>query len=236
MGKNYYLILGVSSDASLEEIKTAFRRRAMESHPDRTGRENEPFIEVQEAYGVLSDPDRRQKYDRHTLSRDRRRPWGPVVEQLVPKGPAPEPFRAVTPATGIHDLGFDRTLAEFHPSFEELFDRLWNNFESLTRPKAEHLESLTVEVVIGPQDARFGGQVRVQIPARATCPSCGGRGAVGPFVCWRCDGRGALTAEYPLEIPYPPGVRDGHAVRIPLAHYCIENFYLTVLFRVSGEW
>jgi len=45
-----------------------------------------------------------------------------------------------------------------------------------------------------------------------------------------------LTAEYPPDIPFPPGVRDGYAARISLACYGIGDFYLTVLFRVSGDW
>ena len=235
MAKNYYVILGVGTSASSAEIKAAFRRRAREFHPDTSGLESGPFLEVQEAYGVLSDPERRRDYDRQALRRARRRPWGPSAEPLVPPRPAPESFRAVTPASGFHDIGLDAEFAEYRPSFDEMFDRLRSNFESLARPKAEGLESLTVEVVIGPQDARFGGHVRVRIPARTTCLSCGGRGAVGPYVCWRCEGHGVLTAEYPVDVPYPPGVRDGSAVRISLADYGIENFYLTVLFRVSGE-
>jgi hypothetical protein len=45
-----------------------------------------------------------------------------------------------------------------------------------------------------------------------------------------------LTTEYPVDVEYPPALRDGYAVRIPLACYGIENFFLMVLFRVSGGW
>ena len=50
MEKNYYVILGVSSNATVEEVKAAFRRRALELHPDRSGKESGPFLEVQEAW------------------------------------------------------------------------------------------------------------------------------------------------------------------------------------------
>ena len=234
MAKNYYLILGVSIGASAREIKAAFRRRARELHPDLSGLESGPFLEVQEAYGVLSDPVRRRDYDRQSLGRTRRRPWGPSVEPLVPPRSAPESFRPITRASGFRDLGLDHDFAEYKPSFDELSDRLWGNFEPLERPKAENVESPTVEVVISWRDARFGGRVRVRIPALATCPSCGGHAAIGHYVCWRCGGHGALATEYPIDIAYPPGVRDGHAVRIPSVRHGIENFYRTVLFRVSG--
>ena len=71
------------------------------------------------------------------------------------------------------------------------------------------------------------------IPARAACRACGGHGSVGLYECWRCGGHGALTTEFPLDLDYPAGVRDGYAVRIPLTPFGIENLYLTVLFRVS---
>ena len=64
MEKNYYVILGVSSNATVEEVKAAFRQRAMELHPDRSGKESDSFLEVQEAYGVLSDDTQRRRYDR----------------------------------------------------------------------------------------------------------------------------------------------------------------------------
>ena len=84
MAKNYYLILGVGASASSDEIKAAFRRRARELHPDTSGMESGPFLEVQEAYTVLSDPEQRREYDRQALSRARRRPWEPSAEPLVP--------------------------------------------------------------------------------------------------------------------------------------------------------
>ena len=66
MPKNYYIILGIPSKSSQEEIKSAYRRLAKEFHPDRYGDNNSPFLNVQEAYSVLSDPVRRRAYDRIT--------------------------------------------------------------------------------------------------------------------------------------------------------------------------
>ena len=79
-----------------------------------------------------------------------------------------------------------------------------------------------------------GGQVRVRIPGRATCPVCGGGGGTGRYECWQCTGTGAVAADYPVEVPFPPGIRDGYATRISLRRFGIENFYLIVLFRVGG--
>jgi molecular chaperone DnaJ len=235
MAKNYYLILGISEDASREDIKAAFRRRALELHPDRSGLASGPFQDAQEAYKVLGDPERRRRYDRQHRSVSapgRRRSPGP--EPLVRERPRGEPLRPVEPARSFREIWPLESFETYTPSFDELFERFWSNFEPTSRPKAEGLESLTMEVVLSPEEARLGSRVRVRVPARTTCPECGGHGAVGFYECWSCKGHGALMTDYPVEVTVPGGTRDGDAVRIPLAQFGIENFYLTLLFRVSA--
>ena len=235
MAKNYYLILGVTADASAEDIKAAFRRRAMELHPDRSGLASGPFQDAQEAYSVLTDPERRQRYDRQrraVSAPGQRR--GAQAEPLVRERRRGEPLRPVEPARSFREMWPLESFETCTPSFDELVERFWSNFEPTSRPKAEGLESLTMEVVLSPGEARFGSRVRVRVPARMTCPECGGHGAVGSYECWSCQGHGALMTEYPLEVRVPGGTRDGDAVRIPLAQFGIENFYLTLLFRVSA--
>jgi molecular chaperone DnaJ len=236
MTKNYYLILGVGAEASREEIKAAFRRRALELHPDRSGIESGPFLEVQEAYSVLGDPERRRHYDRRIepFVSHRRRPQA-ALEPLVRERSPGEPFRPVEAARGFREVSLAESFEVYRPSFDELFDRFWSNFESFGRPKSETLESLTVEAVVSSEEAQGGGMVRVWMPARRVCSACGGQGAIGPYECWQCGGHGALTTEYPVEVEYPSGITDGCAVRIPLARFGIENFYLIVLFRVTAE-
>lgn len=232
--KNYYVILGVAADASSEDVKAAFRRRARELHPDRSGLESGPFQEVQEAYSVLVDPDRRRRYDRDFgHAPDRRVTSSRAPEPFRSRQSRGEPFRPIEPARGFREVSLTESFATYHPSFEELFDRFWSNFDTVSRPKAETLESLTVEVLLSPKEAAWGGQARVWIPARVVCQACGGRGAIGVYECWRCEGHGALTTEFPIDIDYPVGLSDGYAVRIPLTRYGIGNLYLTVLFRVS---
>jgi molecular chaperone DnaJ len=235
MKKNYYLILGVTADASSDEIKAAFRCQALEEHPYELGLESGRFQELQEAYGVLGDSERRRRYDWQAGSFATGRPsWVPAPKPPVRKWPKGEPFRPVETSREFQEVSLAESFEAYHPSFDELFERLWSNFEMFDRPKAERLESLTVEILVSPDEARFGGRVRVGIPARATCSVCGGHGMVDSYECWRCEGHGSLTTEYPVEVAYPAGVRDGYAVRIPLTRFGIENFYLTVLLRVSG--
>ena len=73
------------------------------------------------------------------------------------------------------------------------------------------------------------------VPAHAECPSCMGHGSVGVYECWRCQGHGSITAQYPLEIEYPPGLRNEHVLQVPLESFGIANFYLTVRLRVSAD-
>ena len=235
MPKNYYLILGVTADASAEDIKAAFRQRAMELHPDRSRLASAPFQDAQEAYSVLGDPERRRRYDRqHRALTAPGRRQGPGPEPLVQERRRGEPLRPVEPARSFREIWPLESFETYTPSFDELFERFWSNFEPLSRPKAEGLESLTLEVVLDPEEARFGTRVRVSVPARTRCAECGGHGSVGFYECWYCEGHGALMTEYPVEVSVPPGTRDGDAVRIPLTQFGIETFYLTLLFRVSA--
>lgn len=235
MQKNYYVILGVGSGATLEEIKSAFRRRALELHPDRSGLGDRPFQELQEAYGVLSDPERRHNYDaRRQPLAVRRHPWGPSAEPMVDRRVEAEPFQQSHEAWSPRQIAVDKSFDHYAPSFDDIFHRLWTNFDGLSRPKEERLESLTVEVLVSPAEAMRGGRVRMRIPGKATCPICGGQGAVGLYECWRCEGQGARVVAYPLEVSFPAGLRDGHAVRVSLEGFGVENFYLTIVFRVSG--
>jgi DnaJ-class molecular chaperone len=218
-----------------KRLRRRFDARRWKCIPTSWGLESGLFQEVQEAYGVLGDSERRRRYDWQAGSLATGRPsWVPAPKPPVREWPKGEPFRPVETSCEFQEVSLAESFEVYHPSFDELFERLWSNFDMFDRPKAERLESLTVEILVSPDEARFGGRVRVRIPARATCSVCGGHGAVGSYECWRCEGHGSLTTEYPVEVAYPAGVRDGYAVRIPLTRFGIENFYLTVLFRVSG--
>jgi molecular chaperone DnaJ len=236
MRKNYYLILRLSPEATSDQIRSAYRRRALELHPDLTGFDSDQFLELQEAYDVLSDPVRRRDYDRETEEipirrMDAMRP----PETIIARRQRAEPLTTNEPASEFADLSLFRSFETFSPSFDELFERLWSNFSLGTRPKAERLESLNVEVPLSPQHAFAGGEVRVMVPARLVCSACGGQGRIGPYECSRCEGQGAVTGEYPVTIRYPAGLREDYIVRLPLERFGIENFYLTVQFRPTAS-
>lgn len=234
MAANLYLVMGVDADAAPEQIAAAYSHWAEEFNPGHDTPATETLRELQDAYAVLGHPARRRAYEQQLAqtaaaaarSARQREPLRTVREEAEPTGPIAKSGQPL-------EVALREPPGETHPSFEELFERLWSNFSLLTRPKAEHLESLTVEVVLSREEARMGGQARILIPARAQCPACLGHGAVGLYQCWRCQGHGSITADYPLEVAYPAGVLNEYVVRVPLSRFGIENFYLTVRFRVS---
>jgi molecular chaperone DnaJ len=227
MRKNYYLILRLAPDATMDQIRSAFRRRAIELHPDLSSAESDQFIELQEAYDVLSDPARRAIYDRETEEIPIRRIPARPAETVIARRHRTEPLTTA----GFEEKSLFRSFETFSPSLDELFERLWSNFDLLTRPKAERLESLNVEVPLSPRQSFVGGAVRILVPARLVCPACGGHGSVGPYECSHCEGHGALTGEYPVTVAYPAGLQQDYIVRLPLDRFGIQNFYLTVRFR-----
>jgi molecular chaperone DnaJ len=232
MATDLYLVMGVDANAAPEQITAAYQHWAEESNPEHDSPATDSLRELQYAFSVLGHPGRRRAYEEQVAQHK--------VAEAAPvgrEGPGREAQRFEQGAVGGQpiEVSLREPLGECHPSFHELFDRLWSNFSLLTRPKAEHLESLTVEIVLTREEARAGGQARIMIPARALCPACLGHGAVGLYQCWRCQGHGSITADYPLEVTYPAGVLNEYVVRVPLSRFGIENFYLTARFRVSGE-
>ncbi len=223
MTPNLYDVLGVDAEASPEQIQAAYVHWARQVAPDRDTPLTQPLKELQAAYAVLANPERRREYD----SRAQQRPASNKAE----------PFRAPEPSARppSKEYSLRDSFASAHPSFDELFDRFWGNFSELSRPKAEHIESLTLEIPLNPEAAQAGGCARVLIPARARCPACSGRGALGVYQCWQCEGHGSITADYPVDLTYPAGIVNEYAVQVPLTQFGIENFYLTVRFRVSAS-
>lgn len=236
MAKNYYIIIGVSPNASQEEIKSAYRRRVKEFHPDHYGDDCEPFLAIQEAYAVLGDPVRRRAYDELIQRRPfPSKPAGIKPEPIISKQPRGEPLSPREHRYDYEDISLTRSFQTFFPSFEEIFDRLWANFLDRSRPKSENIKSLNVEIAITPFQAFRGGHVRILLPAQTQCPTCLGQGYVGFYDCWRCAGAGIISGELPVIINLPAGIPDNYTVRVPLDRLGIHNFYLTAIFRITED-
>lgn len=226
MAKDYYSVLGIGRGASQAQIQIAYETRIHELGFEPYQKPS--LLEVQEAYSVLGEPARRRSYDL----------W-PVKIPIQPRSagsgrPPAEPLIPEEAPDDLMDVSVADSFRTAYPSFDEIHDRLWRNFQRVARPKGETIRSLTLEVPLTPQQAFTGGRARVLVPARTQCPTCGGRGGVGPYVCLRCEGSGVVVGDCPVIVAYPPGIAD-YAVRIPLDQFGIDNLYLIVFFRVTRD-
>ncbi len=227
MAKSYYAILGITSNATQDEIRSAYRRLAKEFHPDYYYGGSTIFREIQEAYSVLGNTRRRQQYEQSLQQRLEEIPGRRMYRAK------PEPLIPEERPMDIGDISLMRSFERFTPSFDEIFDWLWSNFSSMVPPKSGRVQHLTLEVPLTAEQAYRGGNARVMVPARAVCPTCRGYGKIGPFACSRCVGEGAITGEVPVSLAFPPGLTGDHAVMVPLDRFGIRNIVLTVLFRCT---
>jgi molecular chaperone DnaJ len=165
---DYYKTLGVDKKATPDEIKKAYRKLARKYHPD-TNKEpgaEERFKEISEAHDVLSDADKRKRYDRGGLN---------------PFGTGPQPG-----AGGAADFG----------GFSDILSGIFNaggGRGPRTRPAAERGNDLETTVSLSFAQAVEGAQVPVTVATHAPCPTCRGTGAepgTQPVVCPVCQGRG----------------------------------------------
>ena len=233
MAKSYFAILGVTSAATPDEVRSAYRRLAKEYHPDHFEGDSGVFRQIQEAYAILGNSQRRAEYEQ-SLRRS-----SVKVRRMEFPGTYPEP-EPLIPEQRHADLSLGeispvRSFQTFTPSLDEVFDWLWQNFSSLDQPKSGRMQQLTLEVPLSREQARKGGSARVMVPVRAICPTCRGYGGVGVYECSRCAGEGAISGEIPVSIAFPPGLIQDHAVVIPLERFGIRNLKLTVLFRPTGQ-
>ncbi len=229
MAKSYFVILGVSSSATTDEIKSAHRRLAKEFHPDHYTGGSETFREIQEAYSVLGNARRRREYERQISKKPAKTPakrtaYPPEPEPLVPKSESIE----------VGERSPVRACQTYSPSFDETFDWLWSNFSSLTHPKSGKFQNLTFEVPLSREQVRSGGTARIMVPARAVCPICRGNGGIGLYECSRCAGEGHISGEVPVSISFPDGLTKDHAIMIPLNRFGIPDLHMTVLFRPAN--
>jgi molecular chaperone DnaJ len=234
---DYYTLLGVDRDAGSEEIKRAYRRLARQYHPDLNGNDPEAaerFKEISKAYSVLSDPEKRQRYDAYGEA---------GLDGFT--GPGTDPFGGFGPS-------FDDLLGAFFGGGDPFSGR------PRTRSRARRGESIGMRLRLPFTEAVFGVSKDVRVRAAAACGRCGGSGAkpgTEPTVCSRCNGsgqqrtvrqsllgqlvtattctvcagsgqevrspcqecrgQGLLMQDTTLSIDIPPGLEDGNQIRYP---------------------
>jgi len=165
--RDYYEVLGVGRNASDDELKGAFRKLARQYHPDvnKEADSEEKFKEINEAYGVLSDKDKRARYDRFGK------------EGLGNTG-------------GFHDY-----TADFGDLFEELFSNFGFSTGRGSRRSPRRGRDLQMQVSLSFEEAVFGVEKEIEFQREETCARCNGSGAepgTSPTRCTTCNGQGEV--------------------------------------------
>ncbi len=237
MAKNYYAILGVSPTATFDEIRSAYRNRAKQYHPDYFGKNSAPFLGVQEAYDVLGDPSNRRSYDSSLHEAGIKIRSGGQAEPVIIRSRAAtaEPLIPSRRPVDLRRVFPQTSFRSYSPSFDEIFEDLWDFFDRPAETKSEKFRTITMEVLLTRDQANRGGRVQIRMPLQHPCATCNGTGEVGPFQCWNCGGTGSALNEFSLEIEYPPGIQDCYRIAIPLDRYGISGLCPVLLFRISGE-
>jgi molecular chaperone DnaJ len=225
--KDYYVILGVAPTESPSGIREAFRELVKRSHPDRVGPHGtRVFQDVVEAYQVLSDPERRQRYNQELRPAEGGEELQsvPIIvgHQRPPEPLVPGPISVL------------RGFQQIHPSGEALFARWLRNFTGLGIPKGEQVEALQVEIILTPEEAVRGGSLPLGVPVFSPCPVCGGAGRAWLFPCTYCREQGMVEEEKIVRIHLSPMVRDGTILEIPIGGLGIHNVYLRLAIRIAA--
>jgi molecular chaperone DnaJ len=196
--KDLYEVLGVSKTASADEIKKSYRKLARKYHPDKNPGDTEAeerFKEVQAAYDVLSDPEKRKHYDSGARIFDARS------------------------ARGTGFAGAD--LGDLSDLLGGLFGRAGGPSPRGRRPRGERGADVEVAINVSFEDSLKGLTAKIPVELEAACPACGGSGAepgTTPTICPECRGRG-VTAEdegfFAFSRPCPRCGGDGTVVEKP---------------------
>ena len=212
MTKDYYSALGVKKDASQKEIKAAFRKLARKHHPDVNPNDKAAenrFKVINEAHEVLSDPDKRSKYDRYGDNWEQAEAFEKARAQHGNGAPGgySESF-----TFDINDL-LRRQGGGRGAGGIDLGDMLGGVFGGRQRgPKRGQNVEYATEITL---EEAYNGTTRVlQLQGQEPCPTCGGSGEIAGAVCHNCQGAGAIVASRRLEVKIPAGARDGTRVRI----------------------
>ncbi|MGZ3585735.1 MAG: molecular chaperone DnaJ [Candidatus Limnocylindrales bacterium] len=228
--RDYYEILGVARSASDEEIKKAFRRLAQQWHPDVStdAAADERFKELNEAYQVLSDPQRRQAYDLFGRAgvgagTEGFRPFGGFqgfgdIFDAFFGGGAPGAARRGRPPAGA-DLRYDLRL-----TFGEAIHGAEKEIEFTALARCDACQGSGAEAGSSPitcPQCGGNGEVRAvrqtmlgQMVTAVACPRCAGQGRVIERPCPTCHGDGRIERRRHLRVAVPPGIDEGHQIRL----------------------
>jgi DnaJ-class molecular chaperone len=208
--KDYYKILGVSKNADEKEIKAAYRKLARKLHPDVNPGDPtaaERFKEIGEAYEVLSDPEKRAKYDQ----------FGEQWKQ-VSMGAGPSSWQYAGGPAGAGGFEFDFGAS----GLEDLLQSLFGGFGHQTQRASAQGEDYEFGLELTLAEAKNGVTKRQVFQVEDVCAQCRGSGTArntrGQYevrsMCPSCGGRGRIRSKRSVDVKIPPGVTAGKRIRL----------------------
>jgi molecular chaperone DnaJ len=239
--RDYYEVLGVGKDASADEIKKAFRRKAIEFHPDKQGGDEAKFKEVNEAYEVLKDASKKQRYDQFGHAGVGNNGGGNPFEGFGGFGGG----QGQNVNFDFGDLGLGDIFGSFFGgsqqqrqrqnrgrdvearveiTFEQAVFGTETDLRLSLDDTCEHCNGTTVEPgheLRTCDNCGGSGQVVTQtrtvfgnIQQAAICPTCHGSGKVPEKVCTVCNGKGTQSKTKKIDLKIPAGIDDGAVIRL----------------------
>ena len=228
--RDYYEVLGVNKNATDDEIKRAYRKKAKECHPDLHPDDKgavERFKELNEANEVLSDPDKRARYDRYGFEDPMagmggENPFsggfgfgmGDIFDQLFNGGMGSRTTRNQGPVQG-NDLRYELRI-----TFEEAAKGCEKSFEIFRNELCETCKGSGAKPGTSPvtcTSCKGTGQIRQSsgwMTTVRTCPVCGGSGKMVKEKCSSCGGTGRTRKKRTVTVKIPAGIDDGQSIRI----------------------
>jgi molecular chaperone DnaJ len=206
--KNYYDILGVNKNATDKEIKQAYRRMARKFHPDVNPGDKTAeakFKEVNAAYEVLSDKEKRQKYDKYGDK------WQ-YADQFEQAARQQGQYQQYSTGDG-NTFHFGGDIGGMDSLFDELFGGLRSRGGS-RRTQIRHGQDLETNIEVTLEEAFSGTSRMIDLQGEQPCAACKGTGQIQNVTCSVCRGAGVVANVNRLEVKIPAGVATGSRVRI----------------------
>ena len=236
MSKDYYQILGVSKSASQDEIKKAYREKAHKFHPDKSGGDEARFKEVNEAYQILGNPDKRAKYDQFGMAEGFSQHGGPAGFDFSNFDFGNVEFDlgdifgdffggSGRRGSGKKAAGRGRDIGvSLEITLEEAFRGLIKDIElrklvRCTRCKGDGTEpgtgKISCKTCNGAGELNQTQRTFFGVFSQSTvCPTCNGEGQYPEQSCKECSGEGRVRKVEKVSIPIPSGIESGGILRI----------------------
>jgi curved DNA-binding protein len=209
--KDYYEILGVPKNSAEKDIKSAYRKLARKWHPDANPNNQkeaeEKFKEIQEAYEVLGDSDKRKKYD--VLGMNWQEAARSAEQQRRYRDAQSETFQY-----DFGDFGSGAGPSGFSDFFDMFFTGVGRRNTAQTSGFAQRGQDLETSIELGLRDVYDGGKKSISLQLEDVCPRCRGTGTQRGTLCPECHGTGRLLTTKKFEVTIPRGIGQGQRIRL----------------------